>query len=64
VREIRFNEIYNEMIPVTKGIREVELPFANQIGPTGKYLTLINVDGVLRIKNFSDLKSVYDYKNL
>ncbi len=64
VNELRFEKVYDDLVVIPKRMREIELPFKNQIGRTGKYLTLITIDGVLTVKNFSDLKELRAYKKL
>ncbi len=64
VNELRFEKVYDDLIVKPKRICEIELPFKNQISRTGKYLTLITVDGVLTVKNFSNLSELHAYNKL
>ena len=64
VKELQFEKVYDDLVVISKRTREIELPFKNQIGKSGKYLTLITIDGVLTVKNFSDLKELRAYKKL
>ena len=47
----------------SRNLREIELPMKDQIGNTGKYLTLVTVDGKERIRNFKDLEELHTYRN-
>ena len=64
INELRFKKVYDDLVVIPKRIHEIELPFKNQIGRTGKYLTLITIDGVLTVKNFSNLNELRAHNKL
>ncbi|MBC7766597.1 hypothetical protein H7Y21_01215 [Arenimonas sp.] len=64
VNELEFKKVYDDLVVIPKRMREIELPYRNQIGQTGKYLTVITIDGVLTVKNFSNINELRAFKKL
>lgn len=64
VNELEFKKVYDDLVVIPKRMREIELPYWNQIGQTGKYFTVITIDGVLTVKNFADLNELRAFKKL
>ncbi len=64
VNELRFEKVCDDLVVISKRMCEIELPFKSQIGRTGKYLTLITVDGVFTVKNFSNLSELRAHNKL